>query len=139
MRARGFTEGFTEGFAKGVAEGFTLIEVIVALAVIGLVLPPLLLNAAERVRGLRVQEERMVANAVAQNRLALTRLGALWVGDRPERVEEGEEFMAGRTWYWRLETVPTEVDGYYRLVVDVSADRQNKTALVNAQAYFDAR
>lgn len=121
------------------AGGFTLIEVIVALAVIGLVLPPLLLNAAERIRSLRMIEERMVANAVAQNRLALARLGVRWSGDRPERVEEGEEQMAGRTWYWRQEAMPTEVDGYYRLVVEVRPERAAKAPLVNAQAYFGAR
>lgn len=117
-------------------KGFTLLEVMVALAVIGLVLPSVLINEAERIHSVRVMEERMIANMVAHNQLARLRLGNRWSGTRPARVEEGSEPMAGREWFWRAESKPTEVEDYYRIAIEVGATKGAEPPLVRVQAYF---
>lgn len=116
--------------------GFTLLEVLIALAVIGLVLPPLLINAAERLSGLKVMEEKIVANLVAQNQLALYRLNNQFAGKRPPRREDGSELMAGRDWYWEAETEPTEVEGYFRINITVAGKRDMEDPRAEVSAYL---
>lgn len=107
------------------ARAFTLLEVLVALAIIGLVLPPLLINAAERIHGLKIMEEKIVANLVAQNRLAIYRLNTRLSDSRPPRREDGTEIMAGRDWYWEAETEQTELEGYYRIEIRVATEKKD--------------
>ncbi len=116
--------------------GFTLLEVLVALAVIGLVLPPLLVNAAERLNGLKNMEDKIVANLVAQNQLSLYRLNNLIAGKRPPRREDGNELMAGRDWFWEAETEPTEVEGYFRINIIVASTRDLADPQARVSAYL---
>jgi general secretion pathway protein I len=116
--------------------GFTLLEVLIALAVIGLVLPPLLINAAERLSGLKIMEEKIVANLVAQNQLATYRLNNQFAGKRPPRREDGSELMAGRDWYWEAETEPTEVEGYFRISIKVASKRDMEDPRAEVSAYL---
>jgi len=122
-------------FVGGV-RGFTLLEVLIALAVIGLVLPPLLINAAERVHGLKVMEEKIVANLVAQNRLVLYRVESRLGGKRPPRREDGSEFMAGRDWFWQSETEQTELEGYFRIEVLVATQKDMAEPKARVSAYL---
>jgi general secretion pathway protein I len=116
--------------------GFTLLEVLIALAVIGLVLPPLLINAAERLNGLKSMEDKIVANLVAQNQLSLYRLNNLLAGKRPPRREDGNELMAGRDWFWEAETEPTEVEGYFRIDIVVASTRDLADPRARVSAYL---
>jgi general secretion pathway protein I len=116
--------------------GFTLLEVLIALAVIGLVLPPLLINAAERLNGLKNMEEKIVANLVAQNQLSLYRLNNRIAGKRPPRREDGNELMAGRDWFWEAETEPTEVEGYFRIDIIVASTRDLADPRARVSAYL---
>jgi general secretion pathway protein I len=115
---------------------FTLLEVLVALAIIGLVLPPLLINAAERVKGLSVMQEKIIANLVAQNRLAIYRLNSDLAGKRPPRREDGNELMAGRDWYWEAQTQPTEIEGYFRIDIRVGTERELLDPRARLSAYL---
>ena len=56
------------------ASGFTLVEVMVALAVVAVALPALLLTLSQQIDGLRYLEDRSHAQWVAANRLAELRL-----------------------------------------------------------------
>ena len=125
-----------EKFLPSRRAGFTLLEVLIALAVIGLVLPPLLINAAERLNGLKVMEEKIVANLVAQNQLAMYRLNNQLAGKRPPRREDGSELMAGRDWYWEAETEPTEVEGYFRINITVASKRDMEDSRAQVSAYI---
>jgi general secretion pathway protein I len=118
------------------ARAFTLLEVLVALAIIGLVLPPLLINAAERIHGLKIMEEKIVANLVAQNRLALYRLNARLGGNRPPRREDGTDIMAGRDWFWEAETEQTEVEGYFRIEIRVATEKDLAQPKARVSAYL---
>ena len=54
--------------------GFTLVEVMVALAVVAVALPALLLTLSQQLDGLRYLEDRRQAQWIAANRLAELRL-----------------------------------------------------------------
>ena len=63
--------------------GFTLVEVMVALAVVAVALPALLVTLSQQLDGLRYLEDRTHAQWVAANRLAELRLV---LGDWPQPI-----------------------------------------------------
>ena len=103
-----------------IARGFTLIEVMVALAVVGLALPALLFQVMGNVDNEAYLRDKALALWVAENRLAETRL----LRSMGQRVlngsASGTEQMAGRSWHWHIQTQPTSVDGMRRLEIAVA-------------------
>jgi general secretion pathway protein I len=100
--------------------GFTLIEVMVALAIIGLALPALLFQVMGSVDNEAYFRDKALAQWVAENRLAEARL----TRSMGQRVllgsASGFEDMAGRRWLWRMQTATTSVDGMRRLEIEVA-------------------
>ena len=107
--------------------GFTLVEVMVALAVVAVALPALLLTLSQQLDGLRYLEDRTHAQWVAANRLAELRLVVGAKGSLQTGRVSGTEEMAGRSWYWWSEGVETEVAGFFRYEIVVS-DQQDGEA-----------
>ena len=104
--------------------GFTLVEVMVALAVVAVALPALLLTLSQQLDGTRYLEQRTAAQWVAANRLEELRLVAAAKGRLATGVVEGSVELAGRTWFWWSEGEETQVPGFYRYRVKVS-DSEN--------------
>ena len=104
-----------EGTGSGQA-GFTLIEMIVALAVLSLGLVALLNVTGENVRAAGTIRETVVGQIVAENHLVEAMLAedALEAG-----TTTGEEGMAGRRWTWRRTVSPTANAGMQRIEVSV--------------------
>lgn len=85
--------------------GFSLIELLVAMAVFSLVVLALLNLSGESTRSAAAVEERVLAGLVAQNIAAEAMLlDARAAATRAEGVEE----LAGRRWRWLRE--PSQVD-----------------------------
>jgi general secretion pathway protein I len=98
------------------AHGFTLIEVLVALAIVAIGMAAVLgalTSSADTVSYLR---DKTFAQWVALNRIATVRLsGQLQsVGN-----SDGDTDFAGRSWHWRQEVTATEVPGVMRIDVKV--------------------
>src|SRR5687767_3505702 len=86
------------------AAGFTLLEVLVALAVLAVALAAgtrALGQAVDLSAGLR---DRSIALWVAQNRLAQHRLRGGWPA---LEASEGEDEMGGSRWRWREQVSST--------------------------------
>jgi general secretion pathway protein I len=99
--------------------GFTLIEVMVALAIVGLALPALIFQVMSNVDHQAYLRDRAFAQWVAQNRLAEVQLQRR-VGQRVlAGSASGFEDMAGVRWAWRINAVASGVDGLRRLEVEV--------------------
>lgn len=81
---------------RGLA-GFTLLEVLIALAILAILMSGLIKIAANNTRNLRFLENATIAEQVAQNRLLQLRLDE----DKPE-AGDGWDEMAGRRWYWQI-------------------------------------
>jgi len=98
--------------------GFTLIEVLIALAVVALALLGLTRTAAISVRDFDALRERTLAGWVAANVLAEARLsGALpSTGTSDGRVELG-----GRPWRWTRDVSATPDPEVRRIDIRVSA------------------
>ena len=111
--------------------GFTLVEVMVALAVVAVALPALLVTLSQQLDGLRYLEDRTHAQWVAANRLAELRLVVGAKGSLQTDRVSGTEEMAGRTWYWWSEGVETEVPGFFRYEIVVSDQEDGEASPVH--------
>ena len=111
--------------------GFTLVEVMVALAVVAVALPALLLTLSQQLDGLRYLEDRTHAQWVAANRLAELRLVAGAKGSLRTGRVSGTEELAGRSWYWWSEGVETEVPGFFRYEIVVSDQEDGEASPVH--------
>ena len=118
--------------AVGHAErGFTLIEVMVALAIVGLALPALLFQVMGNVDTEAYLRDKALAQWVAENRLAETRLMRRMGQQVLSGTASGIEKMGGRRWQWRVQSLPTSVPGMRRLQFEVGPqDGENLISLV---------
>ena len=96
--------------------GFTLIEVLVALAIVAIGMAALmsaLTNSASTTVQMR---DKTLAEWVALNQLEAVRLAL----QRPTKGDtDGDAEMAGRKWKWHQEVMETEVKGIMRVDVSV--------------------
>lgn len=80
--------------------GFTLIEILVALAVVGMGLAALITASGRSTRNAAELRDRTYANWVARNVLTEIRLEQEALGTATRR---GEEELGGETWAWEAE------------------------------------
>lgn len=102
--------------------GFTLVEVMVAMAVVAVALPALLFTLLQQLDGAEYLRNRSIASWVAANKLAELRLVLDKAGSLPTGRLQGETAMAGRDWFWWVEQQATEVPGFIRVEISVSDD-----------------
>ena len=101
---------------RAAEQGFTLIEMLVALAVLSLGLVALLNVTGENVRAAGNIRESVVAGILAENQL----VEAMLAGDELEMGDtKGEEDMAGRHWLWERTVSPTSNAAMQRIEVSV--------------------
>ncbi len=97
--------------------GFTLIEVLVALAVIAIGLLAVLAVASQGTRVSSELQQRNFANWVAQNEIARLHLNPKWpdLGDSNDDVE-----MATQKWHWEATVEKTQDPDLRRVTIVVS-------------------
>jgi general secretion pathway protein I len=117
--------------------GFTLVEVMVALAIVALAVPALLFTLDQQLDGTAYLRDRSLAQVVAVNRLAELRLAAR-AGQRLQGGSAGgEEEMAGQRWGWTAASEATDVPGFTRVAISVRRARDpDAPALYTLQAYL---
>lgn len=98
------------------AAGFTLIEVLVALAIVAIGMAAVLGALTSSAGTLSYLRDKSFAQWVALNRIATLRLA----GQAPPTGNtEGDVDFAGRSWHWRQEVVTTQVPGVERMDIRV--------------------
>lgn len=96
--------------------GFTLLEVLVALAVVAIALVALVRAASVQVATFDALRERTLAGWVASNVLVETRLAA---GLPPIGHSDGRVRLGGRDWRWSREVRVTPDAGIRRIEIRV--------------------
>ncbi|MFN3877086.1 MAG: type II secretion system minor pseudopilin GspI [Brevundimonas sp.] len=99
-------------------DGFTLVEMLVAMAVFGLSAMALLNLAGENTRSAARVESRTLGGVVADN-LVVESVIAPSLSDG---VSNGRTNLAGRDWSWTRIVAPTDVADIQRVEVRVSND-----------------
>lgn len=119
--------------------GFTLVEVMVALAVVAIALPALLVTLNQHVDATGYLRDKSMAQMVAANKLEELRILSRAGQSLLRGKDSGVSSMAGREWYWWLESQPTEADNFYRVTIDVGVDEeQGEAPLYTLVAFLSA-
>ncbi len=97
--------------------GFTLLEVMVALAIVALSLTAVTASMSQMITAANSMRDRTYASWIAQNRIVELRLATA----TPEvGASSGEVQYANTEWAWRAEVSETGVDDLYQIEVSVS-------------------
>ncbi|MGH8271687.1 MAG: type II secretion system minor pseudopilin GspI [Gammaproteobacteria bacterium] len=117
----------------GVSRGFTLIEVLVALAVIAIGLLAVLAVASQGTRISSELQQRNFANWVAQNEIARLHLDPKWpkLGDSNDDVE-----MASQKWHWEATVEKTQDPDLRRVTITVSLASQPDQSVTKMIAFI---
>jgi len=106
--------------------GFTLLETLVALAVLAIALGAILRTAGSETRHAEELRLRLLADWVAQNRLALHAARGDWIG---LGTQNGEETQAGIRLLWREEISATPNPAFRRIEVGIYSPDDDQHAL----------
>jgi general secretion pathway protein I len=111
---------------KSKSLGFTLIEVMLALAVFSIAGIALLSTASNNSRNIGYLETKMFADWVASNQLVAVNLDKTWP---PKNNVKGEVELAGRTWFWHKKVIKTTESDMRSVVIEVRTDPDDELAV----------
>jgi len=118
--------------------GFTLLEILVALAVLALSMAALLQAAGSYTRNQAYLRDRTLAEWVAHNHLVEQQLDQEWasIGKQSGKLD-----YAGRGWRWESEVFSTPDQDLRRIEIDVFPDDAPKdaTAIARLTGYLERR
>jgi general secretion pathway protein I len=113
--------------------GFTLVEVLVALAIIAIALMAALRAASQGTQAAGELRLRLLAGWVAENRLAEHRARGDWL---PVGIGRGTQTQGGMEFVWREEVISTPHPAFRRLDVFVSAPAQESRSLARLTGFL---
>lgn len=113
--------------------GFTLIEILVALAIIATAVAAIVAGVSGYVNNAAYLRDRTVAQWVVSNKIAEMQLSNEWPTPGKQR---GETLMANHEWSWEVKVSTTDDPDVLRLDVSSYADKRNQNALADAVAYL---
>lgn len=96
--------------------GFTLIEILVALAVLAISLSALVKTVGETMSNASYLRDKSLAHWVAMNEVVRLRLAATWPA---LGVYRGTANMADRSWQWRAEVQVSADDDVHKVQLRV--------------------
>jgi general secretion pathway protein I len=115
--------------------GFTLVEVLVALAIVSIALLAALRAAGQGANSLDDLRSRVLAGWIAENRLAEHRGRGDWM---PPGVQRGSASQAGLEFAWREEVTATPSPSFRRVDIVVSAAPDASRALARLSGFLAA-
>ncbi len=113
--------------------GFTLLEVMLAMAVFSIAGVALLSTAGNTFRNLSHLETKMLAHWVASNQLVMTSLSTTWP---PKNNKKGKIEMSGRFWYWQQKVIKTKDKNMRSVVIEVRLAEDEPQALTSLMTYL---
>jgi general secretion pathway protein I len=114
-------------------KGFTLIEVLVALFILAITMAAVSRTASSSIHHVEALRTRVIADWVAQNRLATHQAR----GDYPAPgLQTGSEEQAGQNYPWQEEIISTPNPTMRRIIVTVYAPDDAKHSLRELTGYL---
>ena len=119
--------------SRSPARGFTLVEVVVALAIVAVGMLAVFKTIGDTVNNVSYLRDRSFAAWIADNRITGIRLS----GQMPSVDEtEGDLEYAGRRWHWTANVAQTPVEGIRRIDVRVRRDGDAEDSALVTMAGF---
>jgi general secretion pathway protein I len=114
--------------------GFTLLEVMVALAVLAIAMAALIKGVSGNAANAAYLRDKSLAHWVGMNVVAEQRILGEW---REKKSVRGEEEMGNHTWYWAAKITETFDEDVRRLDVTVTgSEERDATPLVTLVAFI---
>ena len=113
-------------------QGFTLIEVMLAMAVFSIAGIALLGAASNNARHIGHLETKMFANWVASNQLVAVNLVDKWP---PKNNLKGDVELAGRTWFWQQKVLKTNDKDMRSIEMEVRLNEDDELAVTSLTTY----
>ena len=104
-------------------KGFSLVEVMVALAVLSMAGIALLNAMTQSVRATQTLQDQTLAAVVAENVMTQTYIER--DQGRSIQGERGDYELAGRNFYWQLDVLPTPQPGIRSVILEVRQERDS--------------
>ena len=118
--------------------GFTLVEVMVAMAIVALAVSSLLFSVGKQVDNSAYLREKILAQWVALNVLQEAQLKARVTEKFPDEKTSGDIKLADRQWQWEMQSSKTDDKDIVQLGVNVFAgDNRNDDPISSASGYID--
>ena len=115
------------------AAGFTLVEVLVALAIIAISMSAALSTSGSQASSAAYLKQKTIANWVAMNEITQFQLAK---SITTTGKTDGDAKMAGITWYWTREITPlANVKNVFEIKYKVYNDKKRKSALITLTSY----
>ncbi|MDA8421321.1 MAG: type II secretion system minor pseudopilin GspI [Pseudomonadota bacterium] len=105
---------------RSAARGFTLLEVLIALAVLAIVLAAVMRVAAQSIKTSIILRNHLEAQWVAENRMTKHQLRGDWLSTD---TTSGTTEFNDRKWYWREQVSATPIAGFRRVTIEVRTGR----------------
>jgi len=121
---------------RAAVEGFTLLEVMVALAVIAFALAAGISASSNNTRNAAGLQQRTYAHWVAMNKMAELNINRTFP---PLRTTRGSMLMARHEWHWTMNVTKTPMTDIRRVDINVRADEDDKNSLVMLTGYLGRR
>lgn len=118
---------------KKVYQGFTLIEVMLAMAVFSIAGIAILGTAETNARNLGYLESKIVASWVASNQLVEVTLDSSWP---PKNNKKGKVELAGQAWHWQQKVIKTTDKDMRAIVMEVRLDEKDPSALTSLMTFI---
>ena len=102
------------------SDGFTLLEVIIALAVVSVALLALIESGSQSVTTLEHLQSKTLAHWVATNEANRLQVTKAWPDNR---TVTGESELAERDWFWEMTAFSTADENLKRVEIEVSKQK----------------
>jgi general secretion pathway protein I len=104
---------------KSIQYGFTLIEIMIALAVIAIALGAIFNTVGSSVSQAAYIQDKTLGHWVAQNTVSELLLTENW---RDPQEKTGITQMSNRQWYWKMKIIQTPNENIRRIEITVFMD-----------------
>jgi general secretion pathway protein I len=119
-------------YYRKLEKGFTLIEVMLAMAVFSIAGIAILGTADTNARNLGYLESKILASWVASNQLVEITLDDTWP---PKNNKKGKVELAGLEWFWQQKVIKTTDKDMRAIVLEVRLDEKDPSALTSLMTY----
>ncbi len=131
---RQFTSPSTRYCVRHSVAGFTLLEVLLALALLAIAGMAVLSMTSESVRNTPILEQRILARLVADNQMTEIHLQGKWLA---KSWQKKQHELANQTWFTRFRSIETGDDDFRAIDVEVRRqDDEQSPMLATLRSYM---